>query len=189
MSNLKNLYFNNNYNTDKYNLGYFDLFYEDIFFSLKNRPINLLEIGVFGGGSIKLWKDYLHEDSKICAADINLCNEIENLKNVRHIVCDAYNQSNLHNFEDNHYDLIIDDGPHTYQSFEFLVENYHSKLKDNGTMIIEDIIDLSWTSKLISLAKKTGYVNIKHINAAGKQKTEHLLSLWTKGLDVLILKK
>lgn len=189
MSSLIKMYLNGNYNTDKYDLGYFELFYEDVLFSLKEKPISLLEIGVFGGGSIKLWKDYLHKDSKIFALDINKCEEIENLQNVTHMVCDAYEQENVDCFKNELFDLIIDDGPHTFESFVLLIQRYYNKLKPDGLMIIEDIIQTKWTPVLQTIAENTGYKNIKHIDAAGKQKTEHLLNLWSVGLDVLILTK
>jgi hypothetical protein len=40
-----------------------------------------------------------------------------------------------------HFDVIIDDGPHTLQSQIFAVNSYFPMLKPGGILIIEDIQD------------------------------------------------
>ncbi len=43
---------------------YFDI-YTRYFERFRDRPITMLEIGVFRGGSLRMWKEYFHPDSTI----------------------------------------------------------------------------------------------------------------------------
>src|SRR3954467_8842795 len=57
--------------TDKSSWGHDYLgFYEAHFAPLRYKPIKLLEIGVAGGGSLKVWENYFLEGT-IVGADIN----------------------------------------------------------------------------------------------------------------------
>ena len=69
---LSERYLRGGYCTDKYQLGYYDHFYETHFKSLTKAPINILEIGIRGGGSIKIWKEYFHPDSNVYGGEYNL---------------------------------------------------------------------------------------------------------------------
>jgi hypothetical protein len=57
-------------------------------------------------------------------------------------------------YADNHFDYIIDDGPHTLESQIYSVENWIHKVKDGGKLIIEDIAS---TEALQELIKHTNY--------------------------------
>ncbi|MGI9263102.1 MAG: class I SAM-dependent methyltransferase, partial [Woeseiaceae bacterium] len=49
---------------------YFDI-YARHFERFRDRPIRMLEIGVFRGGSLRMWKDYSHPDSTIVGIDVD----------------------------------------------------------------------------------------------------------------------
>ena len=183
---LTNIFDAQKYNTDKNDLGYLNHFYDEFFGKVKNVPINLMEIGVNKGGSIKLWKDYLHADSKICAADINYFDHIEGTTS---IIGDMYSYDQVSKFSDEHFDVIIDDGPHTFESFVLVMQRYFSKLKRGGTLIIEDIIVSSWVTPLVELSKSLGYSNCQVVDMTGKQKTQKLLDRWKNGLFILKIVK
>jgi hypothetical protein len=185
---LESLFQTNTYDTDKYDLGYITELYESLFSAYKNKSINLLEIGVQRGGSIILWNDYFSK-SKIYTLDIENCAFIENLRNVTQIISDAYHNDTVNKFANDMFDIIIDDGPHTYQSFEYLIVNYYNKLAPNGIMVIEDIININWTPSLVTLAESIGYSKIEVVQMGGKQKTQQMLQMWSPGLDVLVLRK
>ncbi len=174
------------YCTDKYQLGYYEHFYEKQFKSYIKSPINILEIGIRGGGSIKIWKEYFHPDSNVYGG------EIENFSPIDNTTCyqlDMYSQEALNLFEDSYFDIVIDDGPHTYESFEMVITKYYSKLKDKGILVVEDIVNENWVNPLISLAKSLGYSKCQSFNMSGKQKTEDLLERWKNGLFILKITK
>ncbi len=49
---------------------YFDI-YERHFSRFRGKNLVMLEIGVFGGGSLDMWKAYLGEEAKVIGVDIN----------------------------------------------------------------------------------------------------------------------
>lgn len=176
------------YQTDKFNLGYFDGIYDKILPKYIGSTENILEIGTHDGESILLWS-YLFNNAKIYGVDIKPCPKIQNIDNISHIIGDAYHETLCNQFEDNFFDIIIDDGPHTLNSFIFLIENYITKLKNGGVMIIEDIIDLNWTKILSEKLDTHKNITYKIYNMANKQKTDYLLNLWSGGLDVICIYK
>ena len=57
------------YKTNKYELGYIDI-YEKYFNNIKDKKLNILEIGIDKGPSLKVWSDYF-VNSKIPVISIN----------------------------------------------------------------------------------------------------------------------
>ena len=49
---------------------YFDV-YEENFSKYKGKKITFVEVGIFNGGSLKIWKEYFGPDAKIIGIDIN----------------------------------------------------------------------------------------------------------------------
>lgn len=183
---LSERYLQGGYCTDKYQLGYYDYFYEKQFKKYLKVPINILEIGIRGGGSIKIWKEYFHPDSNVYGGDIDSFKPIENTTCYK---IDMYSQKALNLFEESYFDIIIDDGAHTYESFVDVITKYHSKLKDGGILVVEDIISPSWVEPLLELSNKIGYSKSESFNMAGKQKYQDLLDKWKNGLYILKLTK
>jgi SAM-dependent methyltransferase len=127
-----------NYNSDKVSehhnyLNLYDKFFTDIRFN-ENK---ILEIGVLHGDSIKMLKDYF-ENSTITGIDID---NKEHLSSDRLIFLqnDQSNRNFLEGFEDDSFDVIIDDGSHkmSHQQISFGV--LFKKLKKGGVYIIEDL--------------------------------------------------
>ena len=56
---------------------YFDA-YEFIFNSYIGKPITFMEIGVFNGGSLHMWREYFGEQARIIGVDFNpIARELE----------------------------------------------------------------------------------------------------------------
>lgn len=177
------------YDTDKFDLGYIEHIYNDLFKDKLDTTTSLLEIGVFNGGSVKYWRD-IFKNATIYASDINRCENLNNEKNIEHIVGNAYSSQIRDLFKDDSLDIIIDDGPHTPPSFVFLIENYLQKLKVGGIMVIEDITVPSWTPQLVYILQQQK-IKTKHkvYDMKLKQKTSELLDRWRFGLDVLVIER
>jgi hypothetical protein len=184
---LTDLFINNKFNTDKYNLGYIENFYDDFLKTFLNKEINFLEIGIAKCGSIKMWRKYFHVNSKIFAGDIQKHSECPN--DIEYIIENCYLEKTVQLFEDNFFDIIIDDGPHTFTSFKFLITKYFSKLKNDGYLIIEDVLRKEWIDPLLMLSKEIGYKKCEVIDMTGKQKTKLLLDKWKDGLFILKIQK
>ena len=186
MTTLTELYLSKKYDTDKYNLGYIENYYNDFFSEFQDKDVSLLEIGIWNGGSLKMWRDCLTPKSKVFGADIN---GIRAIPGVELWIKDMYTEYSVSNIQDNQFDIIIDDGPHTYESFVFLIKNYQNKLKEGGCLIVEDIIKTEWVDPLVRLGEELGYSSVKVIDMSGKQKTPKLYNMWKNGLFILELKK
>jgi 23S rRNA U2552 (ribose-2'-O)-methylase RlmE/FtsJ len=176
----------NLYQTDKDDLGYLTNFYDNFLSKFKKNPINFLEIGVSRGGSTRLWRDYFHEKTTIYAGDITSFNPIEGVQSIIGVM---YSDQEVSKFSDDYFDLIIDDGPHSFESFVDLQKKYYSKLKSGAKLVIEDIIVSDWVDPLVELASTLGYSNCEVIDMTGKQKDPELLERWKNGLYILLLTK
>jgi hypothetical protein len=172
--------------TDKYDLGYIDGFYNHLLTPLKSKAINLLEIGIQFGHSIMLWHSYFPK-AKIYCADITECPDISHLTRVTQYTEDAYSPSLLEKLSGKTFDIIIDDGPHTLESMEYFLTYYPHLLKKTGVLVLEDIINTSWTAELVKRVPQ-GYTAMVH-HMGGSQKTQHLYDLWCNGLDVITVIK
>ena len=70
------------YTTDKGSIHSYLSVYEQMFNILRNRKIDLLEVGISSGGSLKMWREYFLK-GKIIGLDVdkNAIKRIENLEN------------------------------------------------------------------------------------------------------------
>jgi hypothetical protein len=125
------------YPTNK-NISGFVHIYESYFNSLKEKKINILEIGVDNGDSLRLWRDYF-PNANICGIDI-LKKDFK-INNVEIMCGDQSDENFLSTIVDKYkkFDIIIDDGSHIskhiIQSFTYLFDY----LNNNGIYVVEDL--------------------------------------------------
>lgn len=129
--------------------SYINGYYNAAFSGLEDKEINLLEIGVLQGQSLSLWREYFSK-ANIYGIDpspesLSFCKD---LKNITFHNIDAYCQKTLDMFEDNFFDFIIDDGPHTLESQIFSAKEWTRKLKIGGKLVIEDIAYIQYVNAL-----------------------------------------
>ena len=158
------------YGTDKFdkwhtfqNLTYLDV-YQKYFQPLLHQKINILEIGVKGGNSLRLWKNYF-KNAKVYGLDINPeC--IKNNENRIKVFIGSQNDAVVLKKmvdEVGNIDIIIDDGSHinelTIFSFEFLFPF----LKKGGIYVIEDLsTSYQDLNKVIDLWDDELHANKRH---------------------------
>ena len=142
MSTLSEFYITNGYTADKGTIhDYINGYYSQEFSDKRTTPINLLEIGIHHGDSIRLWLDWF-QNRNIFAMDNTFRHLNLHLVDGATIMeIDGYNQNTPTRFEDEYFDYIIDDGPHTIDSQVVFIHLWYSKLKIGGKLIIEDIQD------------------------------------------------
>jgi hypothetical protein len=148
---------------DKYKFlqyhSYIENFYEEYFSKYRDKKNSILEIGIDTGGSIALWHEYF-SNSTIVGVDIKkerLQNEYDEDKFERAIytyVKDAYDPIFINSL--NNFDIIIDDGPHTFESQLVTIKNYLHKLNDGGLLVIEDIASIENAKKLFDAVPNDG---------------------------------
>jgi len=139
---------NPSYGTDKGDAkSYIDGFYEENFLKYKDKDITLVEIGVRSGASLCLWKNYFSEKATIIGLDnlvdknqhsIPVNSEWVSGDNVQYVIGDAYTSEVSENVP-NEIDILIDDGPHSFESHVKMLELYTHKMNKGGVIVIEDI--------------------------------------------------
>ena len=96
------------YRTDKSRNHSYMGVYERIFSELRERKVSLLEIGVYTGGCLCLWRDFFPEGSDIEGLDVH-CASL-NRESLGDIV--VHDVDVLEWDTDKIYDIIIDDASH-----------------------------------------------------------------------------
>lgn len=124
--------------TDKAYYHHFTEIYYRFFEPIKNKNLNILEIGVADGGSLLTLKEYF-KNSSLFFIDIN---------DKSHFIDDrvSFEQGDQSNytfisniFNNINFDIIIDDGGHTMVQQQVTLEALLPRLKPNGLFIIEDL--------------------------------------------------
>ena len=136
---LKNLFIK--YKSDKYRHKYYKV-YDTFLQKYKNKKLNILEIGVADGSSIKAWAEYF-KNSKIIGIDTKKIDLDKKKLRKKNIYIYQGSQSDtifIKNIINKYkkFDIIIDDGSHypkdVIKSFKML---FHS-LDKSGLYFIED---------------------------------------------------
>lgn len=172
--NLKEILEKNNLNDYSYTYGtdketvhsYVSSFYEEAFSKYKNLKINMLEIGIFKGASLKLWREYF-SDAAIVGIDIQdqVLPQFRELENVNLIFDNAYSETFLN--DDRKFNILIDDGPHTLESQLVFLNKYLPKMDKDSILIIEDVASISYISFLEKMIPKENYkievIDTRHV--------------------------
>lgn len=126
-------------------IHYFDI-YERHFSRFRGKKPTILEIGVFGGGSLAMWRNYFGEGSVVVGLDINPdCKQHE--ADGISIYTGSQDDPEVINrilYDHPSIDIIVDDGshmmPHQIASFDLL----YGKLNDHGIYLVEDTHTCYW---------------------------------------------
>ena len=127
---------------------YFDI-YAKHFEQYRDRPIRMLEIGVFRGGSLRMWKNYFHSDSTIVGIDIDKSCQAHEIadKNVFVRIGSQADPNFLARVDTEFgpFDIILDDGSHkTHHQIISFGALFRSALKDGGCYMVEDTHSNYW---------------------------------------------
>lgn len=130
------------YSCDKLDHEYVEI-YQKYFANIKNNDLNILEIGISDGASLKVWSDYF-VNSNIIGVDIKKVDIKKKDLNRKNITIYQGSQSDknlINKIIEIHknFDIIIDDGSHypkdVIKSFELLFP----VLNINGLYFVEDM--------------------------------------------------
>jgi hypothetical protein len=144
-SDLAKLFFAHDGRTIHKWVHYLDL-YERYFAPLKSGPVTLLEIGVFKGGSLQLWRRYFGPGATIYGIDIDpACAEMADPPTQIRIGSQAdplFLRSVVE--EMGRPNIVLDDGSHVAQHQRVSFETLFSLLQPGGLYIIEDTQTAYW---------------------------------------------
>ncbi|KOP82303.1 class I SAM-dependent methyltransferase [Cytobacillus solani] len=119
---------------------YFEI-YERHFERFVGQKVNILEIGVYYGGSLQMWKHYFGDKATIWGLDINpLCKSFEE-DQINIIIGDQGSKDFWNQIKPTLpiFDIIIDDGGHFMYQQKISFEEMYSVLSPNGVYLVEDL--------------------------------------------------
>jgi hypothetical protein len=126
-------------------IHYFDI-YERHFSRFRNAVPVILEIGVFGGGSLGMWKEYFGPGAQVVGLDINPeCKQHEG-EGVDIFIGSQDDPVVIEQIFSRYprIDIVLDDGSHRMShmvaSFQLLYERIHSR----GVYMVEDTHTCYW---------------------------------------------
>lgn len=166
------------YGSDK-NLSGYTPYYVEIFESIREKKIELLEIGIGTviqhapssmantriknykpGASLRSWQEYF-PNAKIFGGDIQLDTQFEEdriktflFDSTKKFECDV-------TLQDMMFDIIIDDGWHSYEAQLNTFDNLFSRVKKGGYYVIEDIESGGGSPIFNELEKKLNGIEYK----------------------------
>jgi len=149
MTNLLEL--NKKFNTDKGGKHcYLQEYYQPKFSQIKESTKKILEIGVYEGASIKLWKDFF-DNAEIYALEIlqKRAGMFQGDHRVNLIIGSSTEQKSYNNIPYD-IDIIIDDGSHRPEDQYRTFLNAYKHLKQGGIYIIEDVRDIDNLKSLMN---------------------------------------
>ena len=106
----------------------------------------MLEIGVFHGGSLQMWRDYFGPGARIVGVDIDpRCRQFEE-DGVRVLIGDQADRAFLAGVREQlpHIDIVIDDGGHTMVQQITTFEELYPHVQPNGIYLCEDLHTSYW---------------------------------------------
>tara|TARA_R110000868_G_scaffold411613_1_gene705906 strand:+ start:1756 stop:2379 length:624 start_codon:yes stop_codon:yes gene_type:complete len=155
-----------NTRTDKNTVHHYLPVYDDLLARIKDTALNVLEVGICFGGSIKLWHDYFL-NATIHGIDCQLYefvwDELKDKERIKLYTSSALNVTKVDAYEPEwvkktfggmEFDFMLDDGPHTFESQVAFLDLYLPLLARGGMLIIEDIADFSYLAKFKALVEE-----------------------------------
>ena len=114
--------------------------YEKYFAKYRDTLNNFLEIGLWEGDSIRMWRDYFNTGNLVGADILDLSHVV--LTNTQIHICDQSDRNQLTDLVNktfDEFDIIIDDGGHWQHQQQITLGCMFPYLKSGGVFVIEDL--------------------------------------------------
>lgn len=114
--------------------------YEHFLEKYRGKEFTFIEVGVLGGGSLFMWRDYFGPKARIIGIDLNP-NAKKWEKEGFEIFIGSQSDENFWNevvSKVGGIDVCLDDGGHTYEQQIITVESLLCAMNDGGIILVED---------------------------------------------------
>ena len=124
---------------------YFDIYHRH-FERYRGRAPTVVEIGVFHGGSLQMWKSYFGAGARIVGVDVNPRLQELGEDGIEIIIGDQSDQAFLRRLgqQVGPIDILIDDGGHTMSQQIGTVETLFGAVAVDGVILVEDTHTSNW---------------------------------------------
>jgi hypothetical protein len=114
--------------------------YDDLFCRYKGREITFVEIGVLGGGSLFMWRDFFGDKARIIGVDFNPNAKKWESAGFEIFIGSQSDEKFWSKFINTvgPIDIVLDDGGHTYKQQIITAEKLLGNIKDGGMLVVED---------------------------------------------------
>lgn len=160
---------------DKGTLHHYIESYDRLFTPYRYGKINVLEIGICKGHSLKMWREYF-PDANIYGIDIDV---IDKIPGVTMYQADQSDRARLEElFPDTLFDIIIDDGSHKIQHQLLSAKYLWGKMRSGGLYIIEDIQEpkLDIPTLSVGFRQPTEIIDTREVSG----RYDDILMVWKK---------
>jgi len=124
---------------------YFDI-YERHFARYRNRSITMIEIGVYRGGSLRMWRDYFGPGCRIAGIDIDPACAAFADQNISIFIGDQADPKFLRHVleQTGPPDIVLDDGGHDMRQQLTSFETIYPRMRTPGVYMVEDSVTSLW---------------------------------------------
>lgn len=126
-------------------MHYFEV-YDHHFSRFRGKEVKVLEIGVYHGGSLQMWKNYFGEQAQIIGVDINeRCKALEEDR-ITIYIGNQEDKQFLAQLKEmiGQVDIVIDDGGHYMTQQITTFEEIYPIVSPNGIYLVEDVHTSYW---------------------------------------------
>lgn len=119
---------------------YFDIYHRH-FSKFIGTDVHIVEVGVYSGGSMQMWRDYFGPRCKIFGVDIEPACKAYEAEDVRIFIGDQEDRGFWRRFRQEvpRVDIVIDDGGHHPEQQTVTLEEMLPHVQPGGVFLCEDI--------------------------------------------------
>lgn len=124
---------------------YFDI-YERHFERFRGKSPTMLEIGVAGGGSLAMWREYFGPGARIVGLDIRPDCKAHEGEQIEVFIGSQDDPAIINEIVERYpkFDIILDDGSHKMEHLSATFDLLYSHVKPNGVYFVEDLHTCYW---------------------------------------------
>lgn len=155
---------------------YFEI-YERHFERFRGKSPVMLEIGVFGGGSLLMWKEYFGPGAKIVGVDINPECKQHEADGIEIFIGSQDDPIILGAVLEKypHIDIVLDDGSHVMEHMIASFEQLYYRISETGVDMVEDTHTCYWPKFGGGLKREGSFMEFV------KDKLDEINALHTRG--------
>jgi cephalosporin hydroxylase len=118
---------------------YFDIYHRH-FARFRGQPLTMIEIGVFNGGSLPMWRHYFGPQATIVGVDVNPECAQYSEPGIEIVIGDQGERGFLRSLADRYpgFAIVLDDGGHRMHQQIGTFEELYPRLRSDGVYLCED---------------------------------------------------
>lgn len=117
---------------------YFDIYHRHLA-KFVGREAHVMEIGVYSGGSLDMWRDYFGKDCRVYGVDLQPACKVYENERTKIFIGDQADRSFWRSLELPALDVLVDDGGHRPEQQIATLEEMLPRLRPGGVFLCEDI--------------------------------------------------